>query len=140
MFLLIYLLKNEMVGTSFLLCLLLFILISPILKKKKKKAIVRDQRWWRVINNGLPVSNNLCARGMTLPDFCPLCGSTSESLKHLLRLCTSEFHMRHLILPPHDSNPNTNFFYWIKSNVTSSSITHFQIPQGTLFLYLLWHL
>lgn len=91
---------------------------------------------WKILNNGLPTSNNLKNRGTHFPDFCSLCGQPNETTEHIFRFCPTAKYVRNLAsIPDFDSTPPT-FAEWIKANISSSTETTFNIPLGTLFGYI----
>lgn len=96
---------------------------------------------WKIMNDGLPSISNIRKRGFLIPDMCPLCGSTPETLEHVLMNCSAAIASRTTALPHCDTNPNpTGFHNWIQTNAKLSSHSHNHIPKGTLFIYHLWHL
>lgn len=42
---------------------------------------------WKAIHNGLPVRANLKHKGVTVEEYCPVCGEEEESVLHLLTRC-----------------------------------------------------
>ncbi|KAF7831349.1 reverse transcriptase [Senna tora] len=93
-----------------------------------------------VLVNDLPVRGNLVKRGMAIPPMCPLCNQSVESADHLFRVCTRAIQMWTQLNPSFTLLQHSDFNLWIKINCQSQSPTSTNIPHGTLFIYLLWHL
>lgn len=92
-------------------------------------------------SNGLPVAENLSHRGVMIQNFCPLCGNPNETIIHLFKDCHTGILLRQLASPLFsNNNPNTDFLDWVRHYATSKAPSSLQIPLGTLFIYLLWHL
>ncbi|KAF7829986.1 reverse transcriptase [Senna tora] len=95
---------------------------------------------WSVLMNGIPTKGNLAKRGMNISPLCPLCNQGIEECSHLFRDCPISQQMWDQATPFFALQNHSDFNLWIKINCSNLSPSIYNIPHGTLFIYLIWHL
>ncbi|KAF7809070.1 putative ribonuclease H-like domain, reverse transcriptase zinc-binding domain-containing protein [Senna tora] len=107
----------------------------------KLKGHIKQKTFiWTCLRNALPCRSILQQRGIPISPLCPFCSNHNETLIHLFLEC--EFSKQ--VWLKAGSNIQIQYYRdfdsWIKANATCKDISTLNIPRGTVFIYLLWHI
>jgi hypothetical protein len=93
---------------------------------------------WRILNNSLPIRNELHTRGVNCSLLCPRCNSKLETLTHLFMDCPlSERVWFGSQLSINIKSFNQQFPEWIAENILNKDA--YFLNQMAAITYSLWH-
>ncbi|KAF7816694.1 reverse transcriptase [Senna tora] len=112
---------------------------SPNLTWIWKLKCHRRQKFfiWLCVKDALPHKSNLFHRGINLNAFCSLCGNQIESMEHIFKLCPVSSKVWEFAAPNLNFILDDDMVSWIRKNSFASTQVQFQVPHGTLFIYVL---
>jgi ribonuclease HI len=97
---------------------------------------------WQCYHNSVPVRATLVSRGINVPNICPRCLGSDESLLHVLRDCPDSSAFWHKLKIP--NNCFASFALplvdWLKLNCSSPCSYDTFLPWQTVFAFGIWNI
>ncbi|KAF7844864.1 reverse transcriptase [Senna tora] len=96
---------------------------------------------WRLSHHGIPCRDLLKSRGILIHNGCPMCETEAETVDHIFKNCHKTKEIWKEALNHFKPLSEPDFLKWVQINSKDPSISSpLNIPNGTLFIYLLWQI
>uniref|UniRef100_A0A2N9HP80 Reverse transcriptase domain-containing protein n=1 Tax=Fagus sylvatica TaxID=28930 RepID=A0A2N9HP80_FAGSY len=97
---------------------------------------------WQCYHNSVPVCATLVSRGLNVPNICPRCLGSDESLLHVLRDCPDSFAFWHKLKIPNICFASfaLPLVDWLKLNCSSPCSYDAFLPWQTVFSFGIWNI